>query len=47
MTSSGTANATYAADLPKVAGETKYPTPDQVDAAKKVLVDKWSAAMTG
>jgi putative spermidine/putrescine transport system substrate-binding protein len=47
MTSKGTANATYAADLPKVSGEVKYPSPDQVDAAKKVLIDKWSAALTG
>jgi putative spermidine/putrescine transport system substrate-binding protein len=47
MTTSGKANATYAADLPKVTGTVKYPTPDQIDAAKKVLTDKWSAALTG
>jgi putative spermidine/putrescine transport system substrate-binding protein len=47
MTSKGTVNATYAADLPKVSGTAKYPTPDQIDAAKKVLTDKWSAALTG
>jgi putative spermidine/putrescine transport system substrate-binding protein len=47
MTSAGTVNATYAAALPKVSGEVKFPNSDQVDAAKKVLVDQWSKALTG
>lgn len=47
MTAAGTVNATYAAALPKVTGEVKFPSSDQIDAAKKVLVDQWSKALTG
>jgi len=47
MTTAGSANATDAASLPKVSGAATYPTPDQVDAAKKVLIDNWSKALTG
>jgi putative spermidine/putrescine transport system substrate-binding protein len=47
MTSAGTVNASYAAALPKVTGEVKFPSSTQIDAAKKVLVDQWSKALTG
>ena len=47
MTKASTVNAAYASALPPVTGETKFPTNDQIDAAKKVLVAKWSAALTG
>jgi putative spermidine/putrescine transport system substrate-binding protein len=47
MTAAGTATASLVDALPKVTGEAKFPTPEQVDAAKKVLVDQWSKAMTG
>ena len=32
---------------PAVAGQPKFPTQEQVDAAKAALVDGWSKAMTG
>jgi putative spermidine/putrescine transport system substrate-binding protein len=47
MTKANTVNAEYASALPPVTGETKFPTSTQIDAAKKALVDKWSAALTG
>ncbi|HWB34735.1 MAG TPA: extracellular solute-binding protein [Rugosimonospora sp.] len=47
MTAAKTVNADYAAALPPVSGDIKFPTNDQIDAAKKVLTDKWSAALTG
>ena len=47
MQAAGTADKTALAALPEVQGETKFPTNDQIDAAKKVLVAKWSAALTG
>lgn len=47
MTAAKTVNATYASALPSVTGDTKFPTSAQIDAAKKTLIDKWSAALTG
>jgi len=47
MTAAGTVNADYAKALPAVAGQPKFPTQEQVDAAKAALVDGWSKAMTG
>ncbi|WP_432967729.1 ABC transporter substrate-binding protein [Dactylosporangium sp. CA-233914] len=48
MTESGKADATLVAALPKVdATKAQLPTPDQVDAAKKVLTDGWTKALTG
>jgi len=42
-----TADKTFAAALPKVEGEPKFPTNDQIDAVKKVLAESWSAATSG
>ena len=47
MTTKGTLNADYAKALPQVAGAAKFPTQDQVAAAKTVLTEAWSKAMTG
>ncbi|WP_432824266.1 ABC transporter substrate-binding protein [Dactylosporangium sp. CA-092794] len=48
MTTAGTADATLVAALPKVdASKAQLPSPDQVDAAKKVLTDGWTKALTG
>ena len=47
MTTAGTVNADYAKALPQVAGAAKFPTQDQVAAAKTVLTEAWSKAMTG
>ncbi|MER7009278.1 ABC transporter substrate-binding protein [Dactylosporangium sp. NPDC000555] len=48
MTTSGTADATLLAGLPKVeTTDAQLPSPDQVDAAKKVLTDGWTKALTG
>ncbi|MEV8517050.1 ABC transporter substrate-binding protein [Dactylosporangium sp. NPDC051484] len=48
MTTSGTADATLLAALPKVdTTDAQLPSPDQVDAAKKVLTDGWTKALTG
>jgi putative spermidine/putrescine transport system substrate-binding protein len=47
MTTAGTATASYVDALPKVSGEATFPTTAQIDAAKKVLVDQWSKALTG
>ncbi len=46
MVAAGTATTSLVDALPKVEGDVKFPTPDQIDAAKKVLVDGWSKAMT-
>lgn len=47
METAGTADKTFAAALPKVEGEPKFPTNDQIDAVKKVLAESWSAATSG
>ncbi|WP_426514424.1 ABC transporter substrate-binding protein [Dactylosporangium sp. McL0621] len=48
MTASGKADATLVAALPKVdASKSELPSPDQIDAAKKVLTDGWTKALTG
>ena len=48
MTTSGKADATLVAALPQVdASKAQLPSPDQVDAAKKVLTDGWTKALNG
>ncbi|MFG2040285.1 ABC transporter substrate-binding protein [Dactylosporangium sp. NPDC048998] len=48
MTASGKADATLVAALPKVdTTSVQLPSPEQVDAAKKVLTDGWTKALTG
>ncbi|MEU7866834.1 ABC transporter substrate-binding protein [Dactylosporangium sp. NPDC049140] len=48
MTASGKADATLVAALPKVdTSKSELPSPDQIDAAKKVLTDGWTKALTG
>ncbi len=47
MEESGKADKTFAAALPKVEGEPKFPTNEQIDAVKKVLAEQWSAATAG
>jgi putative spermidine/putrescine transport system substrate-binding protein len=45
MESAGTADKTSLAALPQIPGETKFPTNDQIDAAKKVVADEWAKAV--
>jgi putative spermidine/putrescine transport system substrate-binding protein len=48
MTASGKADATLVAALPPVdAAKAQLPSPEQVDAAKKVLTDGWTKALNG
>ncbi len=44
MTTAGTADKALVAVLPPVAGEPKYPTQAQTDAAQKVVTQGWAAA---
>jgi putative spermidine/putrescine transport system substrate-binding protein len=44
MTQAGTADKALVATLPPVAGEPKYPTQAQTDAANKVVAQTWAAA---
>lgn len=44
MTKSGTADKALVAALPAVAGEPKFPTQAQTDAAKKAVAQGWAAA---
>ncbi|GIG58200.1 ABC transporter substrate-binding protein [Longispora fulva] len=46
MTAANTAKADLVAKLPKVEGDVKFPTPDQITAVKKVLADNWAKAIT-
>ena len=45
MQSAGTADKTALAALPEVPGEAKFPTNDQIDAAKKVVAAEWAKAV--
>jgi putative spermidine/putrescine transport system substrate-binding protein len=47
MTESGKADPALVAQLPKVEGTAKFPSTTEVDAAKKVLTDGWTKALTG
>jgi putative spermidine/putrescine transport system substrate-binding protein len=44
MVTAGTADKALIAELPPVAGEPKYPTQVQSDAAKKAVAEGWAAA---
>ncbi|WP_412540341.1 extracellular solute-binding protein [Longispora sp. K20-0274] len=46
MVAANTAKADLVAKLPKVEGDVKFPTPDQITAVKKVLADNWAKAIT-
>ncbi|MEV6526716.1 extracellular solute-binding protein [Longispora sp. NPDC051575] len=46
MVTANSAKADLVAKLPKVEGEVKFPTPDQITAVKKVLADNWAKAIT-
>ncbi|MFD8493664.1 ABC transporter substrate-binding protein [Amycolatopsis sp. NPDC059657] len=45
LTAAGTADSAAVAALPEVKGEVKFPTNDQIDAAKKVIADEWAKAL--
>ncbi|WP_370947340.1 ABC transporter substrate-binding protein [Amycolatopsis sp. cg5] len=45
LTAAGTADSAALAALPEVKGEVKFPTNDQIDAAKKVIADEWAKAL--
>ena len=45
METAGTADKTSLAALPQIPGETKFPTNDEIDAAKKVVADEWAKAV--
>ncbi|WP_018351388.1 ABC transporter substrate-binding protein [Longispora albida] len=47
MVAAKTAKGDLVGKLPKVEGEPKFPTPDQITAVKKVLADSWTKAVQG
>ncbi len=46
METAGTADKAAVAALPVIPGEVKFPTNAQIDAAKKVLADEWTKAVS-
>ncbi|MDT7801213.1 MAG: putative spermidine/putrescine transport system substrate-binding protein [Actinomycetota bacterium] len=45
METAGTADKASLAALPQIPGDTKFPTNDQIDAAKKVVAGEWAKAV--
>jgi putative spermidine/putrescine transport system substrate-binding protein len=45
MTEAGTVDKALLAALPAVAGDVKFPTLAQDDAAKKIIADEWAKAL--
>ncbi|KAA2252603.1 ABC transporter substrate-binding protein [Solihabitans fulvus] len=45
MTAAGTADKAAVAALPQVSNDVKFPTNDQIDAAKKVVAAEWAKAL--